>query len=331
MMTRPTALPLRRALLCGLASCLLSLAAAARPKVQSETEPPTDAHRLGLVVLGSGGPGATGRAGSAYLVLVDGQPRLLVDAGPGSFVRLGESGLSPAGIDTVLLTHLHIDHAGGLPGLVKARAIAARRDIEFRVIGPAGSPGGKGDDAPFPSTSRFIDQLFGPSGVFAYVRDFAGHIRFKTRDVRASRPVRVLDDAGLTVDAISGHHRDAPAVLYRVGLAGAGSLCFSGDIDAQGHAALLRLAQGCDLLVFNTVVLDPPKSPPVLYTLHTPPGQIGELAARAGVGRLLLGHLSPAMEASEAEIRTSIGRSFSGPVDFATDGLRLDLDRPAQH
>jgi len=287
----------------------------------------TASHTLGLAVLGSGGPGATGRAGSAYLVLVDGKPRVLVDAGPGSFARLGESGLSPAGVDTVLLTHLHIDHAGELPGFVKARAIAARADITFNIFGPAGAPGNrKAGDAAFPSTTRFVSQLFGPQGAFGYVGDFAGHISFKPRDVKTSRPQRVLADGPLTVDAISGHHRDAPAVLYRVNLAGAGSVCFSGDIDAQGHAALSHLVQGCDLLVFNTVVLDPPQSPPILYTLHTPPGQIGELAAKAGVGRLLLSHLSPTTDAAAPDIRASIARSFSGPVEFAVDGMRVEVE-----
>jgi len=285
-------------------------------------------HTLGLAVLGSGGPGATGRAGAAYLVLVDGKPRVLVDAGPGSFARLGESGLSPVGVDTVLLTHLHIDHAGELPGLVKARAVAARRDIEFRIFGPTGAKATK-DGAAFPSTTRFVDQLFGPQGAFSYVRDFAGHIRFMPRDIRSSQPQRVLADGPLTVDAISGHHRDAPAVLYRVALTGASSVCFSGDIDAQGHAALLRLVRGCDLLVFNTVVLDPPKSPPILYTLHTPPGQIGELAAHAGVGKLLLSHLSPTTDAAAQEIRDSIARRFSGPVDFAVDGMRVEVEAKA--
>ena len=41
---------------------------------------------LEMVVLGSGGPGATGRASAGYMVLVDGAPRILVDAGPGTFV-----------------------------------------------------------------------------------------------------------------------------------------------------------------------------------------------------------------------------------------------------
>ena len=58
---------------------------------------------LTLLVLGSGGPGATGRAGAGYIVSLDGQPRILVDAGPGTFARAGEANVDFSRIDTVLL------------------------------------------------------------------------------------------------------------------------------------------------------------------------------------------------------------------------------------
>ena len=45
---------------------------------------------LEVVVLGSGGPRPFGRAGSSFIVLVAGVPRILVDAGPGAFLRIGE-------------------------------------------------------------------------------------------------------------------------------------------------------------------------------------------------------------------------------------------------
>ena len=65
-----------------------------------------------VVVLGSGGPRPFGRGGSSFIVVLEGQPRILVDAGPGAFLRIGELGLDLDKVDTVLLTHLHIDHAG---------------------------------------------------------------------------------------------------------------------------------------------------------------------------------------------------------------------------
>src|SRR5215467_3646816 len=125
-----------------------------------------------LVVLGSGGPGATGRAASSYLVLIDGHARILVDAGPGAFARLGEAKLSLSATDIVLLTHLHVDHVGELPGLFKARAVSGGDSVVFRVWGPAGAAA-RHHGAYFPSTSRFLDLLFGTTGAFAYLQDFA--------------------------------------------------------------------------------------------------------------------------------------------------------------
>src|SRR3974390_2304807 len=113
------------------------------------TSPPVE-----LLVLGSGGPGAAGRAASSYLVFIDGSARILADAGPGSFARLGEAKVSLADTDIVLLTHLHIDHAGEMPGLFKARAVSTSGPMVFNVWGPGGSPrGSKG--AYFPSTRQF--------------------------------------------------------------------------------------------------------------------------------------------------------------------------------
>ena len=119
-----------------------------------------------LLVLGSGGPGAEGRASSSYVLFVAGTPRILIDAGPGSFARLGEAHVDLETLDVVLLTHLHVDHAAELPGIVKARAVATAHPIHFDVFGPDGHPA-QGDLPSFPSTRRFMDILFGPDGAFA--------------------------------------------------------------------------------------------------------------------------------------------------------------------
>jgi ribonuclease BN (tRNA processing enzyme) len=281
-----------------------------------------------LAVLGSGGPGATGRAASSYLVSIDGTARILVDAGPGAFVRLGEAKLSLAATDIVLLTHLHIDHAGELPGLFKARAVSSSEPIVFNVWGPDGSRGQRGG-ANFPSTSRFLRLLFGPNGAFAYLSDFSAPLTIHAHDVSAriitdSSPHVILRQGDLVISEIAGHHGDAPAVIYRIGHAGR-SVTFSGDIDAQGIPGLLRIARDTDLLVFNSVVLDPPGSPSVLYTLHTPPHTIGEVARKAGVHGLLLSHLSPATDEMRDLVLKSIRENYAGPVNFAADGLRLQL------
>ncbi len=281
---------------------------------------------LEVLVLGSGGPGATGRAASSYLIFTDGRARILVDAGPGSFARLGEAKVSLADTDIVLLTHLHIDHAGELPGLFKARAVSSSSAVVFNIWGPAGSPAGH-QGAYFPSTRQFLQLMFGPTGAFAYLSDFSAPMTLQAHDV----PARSASNAGqqvilkqgpLRIAAIGGHHGDAPAVIYRIDFRGK-SVTFSGDIDAQGLANLRNIAQGTDLLVFNNAVLDPPDSPAVLYTLHTPPHAIGELAKDAGVKQLLLSHLSPATEEMHDLVLKSIRQNFTGPVALAEDGKRL--------
>jgi ribonuclease BN (tRNA processing enzyme) len=291
---------------------------------------------LELLVLGSGGPGAAGRAASSYLIYIDGDARILVDAGPGSFARLGEAKASLSDTDIVLLTHLHIDHVGEIPGLFKARAVSASGPIVFNVWGPTGSPG-KGDDAYFPSTREFLRLSFGPKGAFAYLNDFAAPITLRGHDIPApvenaaslenaaplgnAAPLEILKRDGLRITAIAGHHGDAPSIIYRIEHGGK-SVTFSGDIDAQGLPALRSIAKSTDLLVFNTVVLDPPGSPAILYTLHTPPRAIGQLAKEVGAGALLLSHISPAVDESHRAVLDSIRLNYAGSVTFATDGMR---------
>src|SRR5256885_15536385 len=61
---------------------------------------------LSVIVLGSGGPAAAGRASSGYLVLLDGEARFLGDARSGTFTRLGEAGGHISKIGNVFLNPL---------------------------------------------------------------------------------------------------------------------------------------------------------------------------------------------------------------------------------
>ena len=94
---------------------------------------------LEIVVLGSGGPRAFGRAGSSFLVLVEGTPRILVDAGPGAFLRIGEMDMDLERVDTVLLTQLHIDQSADLSAFFNARALTSHGPIFYRIFGPDGA------------------------------------------------------------------------------------------------------------------------------------------------------------------------------------------------
>jgi ribonuclease BN (tRNA processing enzyme) len=313
----------RAALLAGLCIFGATRAGAEQPRRAQTASAPV---ALELIVLGSGGPAALGRAGSSYLVLLDGRPRILVDAGPGSFARLGEARVPIDALDLILLTHLHADHAGELPGIIKARAVSAGQPIRFEIYGPTGRAAQQ-DTPAFPSTSRFVELMFGAEGAFAYLKDFSAPVTFKTTDLpvtgAAARAPRIIfSQADLSIRAVAGHHGDAPAIIYRIDYRGH-SIAFSGDIDASGLPALADIAQGANLLVFDAVVLDPPGSPEVLYSLHSPPHAIGALAQRSQVGQLLLSHLSPAVTENRKAVTASIAQHFRGRVTFAADGMHV--------
>ena len=211
---------------------------------------------LEVVILGSGGPRAFGRAGSSAIVLVGGTPRILVDAGPGAFLRIGELSLDLDKVDTVLLTHLHIDHSGDLAAFFNDRALTSDGPITYRVFGPDGA-------GLFPKTSRFVDLLVGKDGAFAYQKTFGVRESFVVRDLAIrldSARTKIVDEDGLVVEEIATHHGDCPSVAYRISYKGV-SVVFSGDMDASALPNLVQLAKNADLLIFNCAVLDPPASP----------------------------------------------------------------------
>ena len=275
---------------------------------------------LEVVVLGSGGPRPFGRASASYIVKVDGTPRILLDAGPGAFLRIGELNLDVSSVDIVLLTHLHIDHAGDLPAFFNARGLTSDGPITYRIFGPDGA-------GLFPRTSRFVDLLVGDGGAFAYQKTFGAPETFVVKDLAInldSPQTTILDDHGLLIEEVATHHGDCPSVAYRITYKGV-SVVFSGDMDASALPNLVRLAKNADLLVFNCAVLDPPDSPEQLYELHTPPKKIGEAARQSGVKSLLLSHTAPDVESQETAVRNSIRANYSGPVAFATDRLRVKV------
>ena len=100
-----------------------------------------------LTVLGSGpGMAVPNRHPSCYHVESDGT-RLLIDAGDGAAGRLVRASIDVAGIDAVIVTHTHADHAGGLFFLLQHAHLAGRtRPLDIYM--PAGLlPGGRADDA----------------------------------------------------------------------------------------------------------------------------------------------------------------------------------------
>jgi ribonuclease BN (tRNA processing enzyme) len=271
-----------------------------------------------LIVLGSGGPRATGRGETSYIVLLAGVPRILVDAGSGAFVEIGKLNLDLDKMDLILLTHLHIDHSADLPSVFNARSLSADDPITYHVFGPEG--GGE-----FPSTTKFLHLIFDRGGIYEYQRGFGVDETIDGKDLATALntpETEIFSEGDLHVREIATHHGDCPSVGYRVEFRDE-SITFSGDMDASALSNLEKLAKDTNLLVLHAAILDPPDTPAILLTLHTPPKQLGEAAKAANAKHVLLSHIPPVVEDHQADVLRSIHASYACPVEFAHDGQKI--------
>jgi ribonuclease BN (tRNA processing enzyme) len=276
-------------------------------------EAPCSKQGIVLQVLGSGGPEINDqRASTSYLFWQDGHARVLIDVGGGSMLRLEQSGADINDLDIILLTHLHVDHSGDLPYLIKATYFTGR-DRDLPIYGPTGN-------VLMPSTTGFLQTLFGPQGAFRYLQEYVdgtGSYRLLPKDVDATTKTQqvIANNQDYKISAVAVHHGPIPALAWRMTLAGK-TIVFSGDMNGEYHT-LETLAANADLLVAHNAV--PEDARGTARDLHMPPSVIGKIAAQAKVKQLVLSHRMQRTLGREQETLKFIRQHYPGPVQFADD------------
>lgn len=278
------------------------------------------AAEVGLQVLGSGGPIAEGsRAGTSYAVWIDGRAQLLVDAGPGSFIRFGEAGLKVSDLKAIALSHFHGDHSAGLAGILNSGSFEASQD-PLVFIGPAAA-------APFPGAAGFITAQFdGERGAWSYLGGYLtgadGRRVLDIREVDAGDPAwaptwRIALGDALSVTAIPVDHGLIPTLAYRIEAKGR-TIVLAADQSAMS-TGFDRETAGLapDLLVAHHVIPEGEGQP---IGLHRPPHGIGAMAANIAPRRLVLSHnMNRSLDRLEEGL-AQIAARWSGPVTVADDG-----------
>lgn len=250
-----------------------------------------------LTVVGCSGsfPGPQSPA-SCYLVEHDGA-RIVLDLGNGALGPLAAHADLRA-LDAVLLSHLHADHCLDLTSLYVAR--------RYHPDGPPATPLAVRGPA---GTDRRIADAYraGP-------RDRDGAMGLVFRFVEHSPdPVQV---GPFTVSVARVAH-PVPAYAIRVE-AGGRSLVYSGDTGPT--PALVELARGADLALFEASFLTGPANP---TGLHMTGRQAAEHAREAGVARLVLTHL---VSWNDPQATLAEGRSaFDGELALAAPGMVVQL------
>lgn len=275
---------------------------------------------VGVQVLGSGGPIAEGgRAGTSYVVWIDGQGQLLIDAGPGSFIRFGEAGLKVGDLKAIALSHFHADHSAGLAGILNSGSFEQTSE-PLIFIGPAGA-------SVFPGATAFLAAQFGRSNsAWPYLGGYldGGDSRrpMIVREIAADdtengilTSIEITPD--LTVAAVPVHHGEVPSLGYVVKAKGR-RIVFASDQSAFSAGFELALKDlSPDLLVAHHVIPEGEGQP---IGLHRPPGEIGRMAAVISPQRLLLSHHMTRSLSRLEEGLAAISVHYTGPTDIADDG-----------
>jgi len=224
--------------------------------------------RMNVILLGTGvGIPQADRAQSS--LLIRDEDVLLIDCGAGAILRLGEIGMSPLEIDTVLLTHLHLDHVADLLPLAKARYLLG--EPWLNIWGPVG-------------TEELMRSL---QSLYPYLRS----IKLDVTEISAGCRFEIC---GFGVSSASAIH-SVPALCYRI--EGSRTVTCSGDTEPA--ASVSELASGSDLLVHECSFPDGFE-----VTNHTTPAALGRIVS--DVGEIILTHFYPQCRGLEEDMARTV-------------------------
>ena len=238
--------------------------------------------------LGSGDAFGSGGRLQTCIVLESAGSRCLVDCGASSLIALKRAGIDPNEIDTVLITHLHGDHFGGVPFFLLDGQFS-RRSRNLLVAGPPGLSERvtQAMEVFFPGSSRAQRK---------FATDFMELADARPTTIGAMRvtPHEVVHACG------------APPYALRIELDGR-TIAYSGDTEWTDR--LLAVAAGADLFICEAYFFDK------AVRFHLDYATLARHRSELGCKRLIVTHMGPDMLACVAEL----------PVEAAHDGLEVCL------
>ncbi len=278
-------------------------------------------NRVRLQILGSGGPELDDeRASSSYLVWLDKKAAILVDTGSGSSFNFERSGAKIDDLQAILFTHFHVDHSADFPAYVKGSFFTSR-DEDLLIYGP------DGNDV-MPSTTQFVNEVLGEKGVYKYLNNYIdpyqpSRYKIETTNVplKQDQVFRYELSKDVNISAVAVHHGPLAAIAWRVDAYGC-SISFSGDMSNR-YKTLVGLAKDSDILVAHNAI--PEDARGVARNLHMPPSEIGNIAKKADVKRLIISHRMQRTLGREQDTKKLIQNAFSGPIVFADDMDKIEL------
>lgn len=242
-----------------------------------------------ILFLGSGDAfGSGGRLQTSFLVRSS-KAEFLIDCGSTTLTALNQNNLNPNDIETVVLSHLHGDHFGGIPFLVLNWRMGVRRSKPLTIVGP-------------PGVERRVHELMEAMfpGMTAAKTPFA----INYREIEEGS---VYDLGGFSVAPFRVKHPSgAPSHALRFDLDGK-ILAYTGD--TEWTDALIEAGHDADLLIAECYMWE--KNVPFhmsheLWKTHAP---------KIGAKRIILTHMTSDMLANLERAE----------FESASDGLLVEI------
>lgn len=252
-----------------------------------------------VTILGSGTCVPSLKRSSCSILFETGGEKLLFDAGAGTMRRLLEAGIHIFDLSYIFLSHFHPDHTAEIVPLLFATKYpdASARKKPLKLAG------GRGLIYFFNGLKKahghWIDL---PANLFGM---------FEFDNTASDR-----HDFGRFYVETTPMKHNPESVAYRIRTSEGKTLVYSGDTDYCEN--LVDLAKNADLFICEASFPDALKRKG-----HLTPSLAGDLAAKAGVSKLVLIHFYP--ECDTADLRRECRRTFDGPLVLATDLQRLEL------
>jgi ribonuclease BN (tRNA processing enzyme) len=241
-----------------------------------------------LQFIGSGDAFGSGGRFNTCLHLTGARISLLIDCGASSLVAMKKAGIDRSAIDTVLLTHFHADHFGGIPFFILDQQLNLKRTKPLLIAGPPGLPG-----------------WYERAMALAFTGDRQLPFPLAFREVEIGKP-NAFPDMTVTPYHVVHDDRAGPCLAYRIETEGK-VVCYSGD--TEWTEVLLEAARGADLFVCECYMFEKPRKS------HMTLSVLRQHLAEIGAKHVVLTHLSEDM----------LGRLGEVDLDVAEDGAIVDV------
>lgn len=246
--------------------------------------------------LGSSGAVPALLRDTTSIVFVGEGDAVLVDCGGSPTQKLLLAGVEPAALSRVVVTHIHADHVYGLPSLVETLFLLGRK-------APLRLACREEHEASLRTLLGVFRQLERPE-IFPIVWE----------PVPARERFSLGDLGSFAVTASPNAHGSMPNMAVRFQAPGGPAVVYSSD--TEPCEAVVTLARGAHTLIHEATFSERRKK---RFGVHSTAAEAGEIAARAGVSRLILAHIDVGHHGELESLRDEARARFRGEVEVARE------------